>query len=116
MSKLKKAWVWCKSKWQWIVAALSFIFMLVIVFFSRSQGLGTKIAFKKLDLSRELREVARIKGQKEILQLNKEANAEEIKKLEDTISSINIEIEHKKAEITKMSLKRKLDMYDDLGY
>jgi len=115
-NKLKIAWVWCKNNWKVLSVSFGVLLALLGIAFCSSQQFSSKIAFKKLDLSKKKEEAAKLKGKKEILELNREANEGEIRKIEDSLASIDKEIAHKRAEISKLSLKRKLDMYDDLDY
>ena len=114
-NKLKIAWLWCKNHWKGLCIALG-VLLTLLGFLIFSNEKSFKLDFRKLDLSKKKQEAAKLKGKKEILQVNREANQEEIAKIEDALSSIEKEIALKQAKINQMTLKQKLDKFNDLGY
>jgi len=113
--KFKVAWAWVKKNYVLVLLSLGVLFAIVGFFFCKS-GVESKLALKKLELTRQKMAAARLQGQKDMLKQNRSENSEEIEKIDAVLRSIDSDITHKKAEISNLTLKQKLDKYSDLGY
>lgn len=114
-NKLKIAWIWLKKNYVIVLLSLG-IFLLVIGFLFCKSSIEEKLVLKKLDLTRQKIAAARLTGQKDILKQNRGANEKEISEIEDILRSVDADIAHKKAEIGNLTLKQKMEKFNDLGY
>lgn len=114
-NKLKIAWIWLKKNYVIVLLSLG-ILLLVIGFLFCKSSIEEKLVLKKLDLTRQKIAAARLTGQKDILKQNRGANEKEISEIEDILRSVDADIAHKKAEIGNLTLKQKMEKFNDLGY
>lgn len=114
-NKLKIAWIWLKKNYVIVLLSLG-ILLLVIGFLFCKSSIEEKLVFKKLDLNLQKIAAARLTGQKDILKQNRGANEKEISEIEDILRSVDADIAHKKAEIGNLTLKQKMEKFNDLGY
>lgn len=113
---LKKLWLYLRSHYKYVLATLGIIASLFLLYFVKNDIQDLKILNKKVGLAKDLRKIGQLEGQKSQIALQVSSTESEIKEIDSNIEAISKEVSRKKASISRMTTKQKLDKFNELGY
>jgi len=116
MAWLKRAWRWCKRNWQIIAGALGIVVAAIAAGMFRKDIQRALINKRKVEVHKNKVKIAKLEGKREIIRRREGEVADEVEAIDKEIKAIDMKIEIDGREIKKMSAKRKLKEFKDLGY
>jgi len=116
ISFFKRVFLYMKKYWKWILGGIAFIAAVSGLIFVKDEVISMCIYNRKLDLMKKKKEIDLLEVKKAIIKTRIDFTEEQIAEVDSKIAEIKADMDKDRKEISKLTLKQKLDRFNDLGY
>ena len=116
MKYLKKAWRFFLRNWKWFASGLAILLAAFLSLAYKRNSKKAKILKHSLNVRKAEREIGRLEGRREIIRKAEGSVASDMAIIDAEVKKLDNKITASRAEVDKLSSRKKLEEFKKLGF